>query len=134
MRQPHGNAGYVAVLEAEVPGHERLRAVGPQVVERRAALAGISMTSANPAVVTSATRPPLRSRSALVATVVPWASLVTSAPAPGHALADRPARVVGSRQQLHDAPGVAPHVGQGAARVDPAAHRRATVPGYPWPS
>src|SRR5437762_5331753 len=38
------------------------------------------MMSANPAVVTSATRPPLRSSKALVATVVPWPSTAGRAP------------------------------------------------------
>ena len=53
----------------------------------------ISMTSAKPCVVTSATRPPLPSSKALVATVVPWASSSADAPAPASSSAARSACV-----------------------------------------
>ena len=62
---------------AKISRHERFRAVDERVIERGAGPGGaISMMSAKPSFVTRAIAAPLRSSSALVATVVPWVSTV----------------------------------------------------------
>ena len=51
-----------------------------------------SSTSRKPSVVTSASRAPRRSSTAFVATVVPWTTLATGAPAASSATAETTAR------------------------------------------